>query len=128
MNKYALAARITVERNAQKMTPDMSVEWQLTMNEIFPNQMSSRKKGCPRGAFLGLCEEGLIKGIPAGDYGLKPASVNKYYAVKAADLLLSGEKLGSKSLWARVTDPEKKHNSQMDIVLELHRHGYLFRS
>ena len=35
-----------------------------------------------RGAFLGLCEEGLVKGIPAGKYSA--SKDNKQYAVRAA--------------------------------------------
>jgi hypothetical protein len=42
--------------------------WDRAMEILYPTSPSARKKGCPRGAFLGLCEEGLVKGIPAGDY------------------------------------------------------------
>ena len=38
------------------------------MMEVFPTQESSRKKGCPQSAFLGLCEDGYVKGIPQGRY------------------------------------------------------------
>jgi hypothetical protein len=50
--------------------------------------VSAQKKGCPRGAFLGLCEEGLVKGIPAGNY--TTSKDNKAYAVRAAELLITG--------------------------------------
>ena len=32
----------------------------MAATEIFPMSVSLQKKGCPRGAFLGLCEDGLV--------------------------------------------------------------------
>jgi hypothetical protein len=54
------------------------------MEKLYPTSPTSRKKDCPRGAFLGLCEEGLVKGIPAGKY--TASKDNKAYAVRAAAL------------------------------------------
>lgn len=31
-------------------------------------ESTSQRKGCPKGVYLGLCEEGLVKGIPKGKY------------------------------------------------------------
>lgn len=42
--------------------------WRKATGEIFGEGTSSQDKGCPRGAFIGLCEEGMIKGIPSGSY------------------------------------------------------------
>jgi hypothetical protein len=44
-----------------------------------------KKKGCPKGTFLGLCEEGLVKGIPKGNY--TKSVKNKKYAIKAVTVL-----------------------------------------
>jgi hypothetical protein len=89
------------------------------MEKLYPTSAAARKKGCPRGAFLGLCEEGLVKGIPAGRY--TTSRDNKAYAVRAVALLTEGTQLRSTSaLWRAVTNgAEKTHNSQMDIVLAL---------
>jgi hypothetical protein len=89
------------------------------MERLYPTSQSARKKGCPRGAFLGLCEEGLVKGIPAGHY--TASRDNKDYAVRAAGLLTEGKQNWStSSLWRAVADdPEKAHNGQIDIVLAL---------
>jgi len=38
-------------------------------------------KGCPRGAFLELCEAGMIKGIASGKY--TRSKRNKEYAIDA---------------------------------------------
>jgi hypothetical protein len=95
------------------------------METLYPTSPLARKKGCPRGAFLGLCEEGLVKGIPAGHYGA--SRDNKAYALRAAELLTAGAQNWSRSaLWQAVTDdPEKTHNSQMDIVLALWKNGLI---
>src|ERR1035437_6006585 len=58
------------------------------------------------------CEEGLVKGIPAGHY--TASKDNKAYAVRAAALLTEGtQRWSTSTLWRAVTnDPEKTHNSQ----------------
>lgn len=98
------------------------------MERLYPTSPAARKKGCPRGAFLGLCEEGLVKGIPAGHY--TKSKDNKAYAVRAAALLTEGTQSWSRStLWQAVTnDSEKKlHNSQMDVVLALWKNDLIIR-
>lgn len=67
MSKYALAAVETVRKNQGKSSPDMRLEWDKMMMEYYPTKKPSRDKGCPRNAFLGLSEAGLITGIPAGN-------------------------------------------------------------
>jgi hypothetical protein len=119
-NKYGDAAL-----NAAGMTDvkDPRSKWLLSVKEIFPNSLSSQKKGCPRGAFLGLCEDGLVKGIPLGSY--TTSRDNKAYAIRAVQLLHSGFSPESASeLWKRVMDGRRKvHNSQMDVVLALWNAG-----
>jgi hypothetical protein len=52
----------------QALAGDISpvARWESAMEKLYPTSEAARKKGCPRGAYLGLCEEGLVKGIPAG--------------------------------------------------------------
>ena len=92
-----------------------------------PASAIARRKGRPRGAFLGLCEEGLGRGVPAGHYGA--SADNKSYAVGAAALLTEGKQSWSTSaLWQAVEpDPEKTHNSQMDVVLALWKNDLIVR-
>jgi len=89
------------------------------MERLYPTCPTARKKGSPRGAFLGLCEEGFVKGIPPGSYAA--TRENKGYAVRAVALLAEGTQQWSTSaLWRAVTDnSEKAHNSQMDVVMAL---------
>jgi hypothetical protein len=96
-----------------------TARWELALEKLYPTSPVARKKGAPRGAFLGLCEDGLVQGIPAGDYSA--SKLNKGYAVRAIALLLEGAQHWSKSaLWQSVTDGSgKEENGQIDIVLAL---------
>jgi hypothetical protein len=91
------------------------------------DSVESQDKGCPRGAYLGLCEAGLIKGIPAGKYSPRKGK-NGQYAVRAHSLLQSRPKLADdkKTLWPMASQSEvKKENGQMDVVLALWKNDLL---
>jgi hypothetical protein len=124
-NRYGEAAIMAAR---QESPADVSpvARWESAMMTLYPTSSSARKKGCPRGAFLGLCEAGLVKGIPAGRY--TASKDNKDYAVRAAALLTAGTKRWSTSaLWKAVAKPAKTHDSQMDIVLALWNNGLIVR-
>jgi hypothetical protein len=125
-NRYGEAA-IMATRQASSADINPVARWESAMERLYPTSPAARKKGCPRGAFLGLCEEGLVKGIPAGHY--TASKDNKAYAVRAAALLTEGKQSWSTSaLWQAVTnDPEKTHKSQMDIVLALWKNNLIVR-
>ncbi|HEV2645174.1 MAG TPA: hypothetical protein VGU46_02290 [Acidobacteriaceae bacterium] len=95
------------------------------MEKLYPTSPTARKKSCPREAFLGLCEEGMVKGIPPGQYA--SSKEHKAYAVHAAALLAEGTQSWSTSaLWQAVAnDSEKTHNSQMDVVMALWKNGLI---
>jgi len=57
------------------------IAWDQATTNLFGKGTASQEKGCPRDAFLGLCEEGLIKGIPQGKYC--HSVKNKQYALSA---------------------------------------------
>jgi hypothetical protein len=102
-----------------------AARWEEAMRSLYPTSPAAREKGCPRGAFLGLCEEGLIKDIPAGDY--TASKEDKAYAVHAATLLAGdNENWSISTLWQAVANnPEKTHSNQMDIVLALWNNGLI---
>jgi hypothetical protein len=86
-----------------------SEAWQVAVREAFPGKLPSQKKGCPRGAYLGLCEEGLVAGVPAGSY--TGSRVNKVYALSALRLLETDATLAAESqasLWRRVMKGQEK--------------------
>ena len=125
-NRYGEAA-LMAARQGPSANANPVARWESAMERLYPTSPAARNKGCPRGAFLGLCEEGLVKGIPAGHY--TKSKDNKAYAVRAAALLTEGTQSWSRStLWQAVTnDPEKTHNSQMDIVLALWKNDLIVR-
>jgi hypothetical protein len=123
--KYGLVALNAVNKlnNIKEMEPCNA--WDEAAAFVFPTQLSSRQKSCPRSAFLGLCEEGKVKGVRSGDYTSSKA--NKSYATDALALLQSSPNLTTKDLWDKVisnADP-KVHNSQMNVVAALFNEGYL---
>lgn len=104
--------------------------WQITAQKIFPNSLSGQVKACPKNTFLGLCEAGLIAGIPAGKY--TGSALNKKYALTAVELLLHNTELPitCTELWKdtlRACDlgDTKAHNYQMDVVLGLWENGLI---
>ncbi len=117
-NRYGEAALMATQQGPSGYNNPIA-RWESAMEKLYPTSTAARKKGCPRGAYLGLCEEGLVKGIPAGRY--TASKDNKAYAVRAVALLTEGTQHRSTSaLWRAVTNgAEKAHNSQMDIVLAL---------
>ena len=62
MTKYGKAAIEAIKLLASDSCHDPKDAWDKSTEEIFGRGTASQSKGCPRGAFLGLCEQGLIKG------------------------------------------------------------------
>ena len=86
--------------------------WKKAAEEIISSP-SSRAKGCPRGAFLGLYTP---------DYGL-----NASYAKHALEILRANPKKSytADELWSAIGNRGKTHNQQMDVVLSLWNKGYI---
>jgi hypothetical protein len=125
-NRYGEAA-IMAARQAASGSINPEAQWESALEKLYPTSPTARRKGGPRGAFLGLCEEGLVKGIPAGHYAA--TRDNKTCAVRAATLLIEAKQGWSVSaLWQAVTDnPEKPHGGQMDIVMALWKNDLIAR-
>ena len=123
-NRYGEAALMAVrmETYGKAITP--LERWEHAVGKLYPTTPAGQKKGGPRGAFLGLCEAGLVKGIPAGSSS--PSNKNKMLAVKAVDLLRAGTHTTVSQLWAEVNeDPETPHGSQMDVLMALWKNGLI---
>jgi hypothetical protein len=78
-----------------------------------------QKSASARGAFLGLCEEGYVRGVPSGDYS--GAARHKAYAVKAAQFLTNGHQPDKGALWASVVNRLRRdyeRSSQHEGVAE----------
>jgi hypothetical protein len=132
MGKYGAAA-LRARQLHEEGTSSIEGAWKRAADEVFPDAPESRKKGCPWGAFRGLCEAGLVRGVPATQSDDLMESANGTYAVTAAHLLAAEPALaadGPTKLWRRVLeelglDPSKRHNGQMDVVLSLWTSGSL---
>lgn len=125
MTKYGEAAVKSADviiSNEGKNPRDI---WVLVTSEIFGEGTSSQQKPCPRNAFLALCEEGLIKGIPKGNY--TNSRKNKEYALKAVEILTENPNLANnpKALWLEAVGEPKTHNGQMDVIVTLWKNGYI---
>ncbi|MCU1223088.1 MAG: hypothetical protein JWQ42_1181 [Edaphobacter sp.] len=123
-NKYGEAALIAAraETYGKAITP--ADRWDEATRKLYPTNPSLQRKGGPRAAFLSLCEAGLIKGIPAGQY--TSPHKNKAYATRAVSLLNAGTHRTVNTLWAEVTDGEDiPHHSQMDVVLALWKNNLI---
>ena len=101
MRKYGNAAVQAVQliKNGGELSPVDA--WLSATKKVFPLSRELQIKGCPKGAFLGLCCEGLIEGIPAGPYS-KP-SKNGEYAIGAINILKDNRFLASEPdrLWKK---------------------------
>ncbi|MCS3408996.1 DUF6979 family protein [Serratia sp. AKBS12] len=99
-------------------------------NTAWDTAVQGKEKSCPRGAFLGLCQDGWIKGVPSGNY-LRQGNLNQQYAIRAAQYLLAkpGINVGAKELWQEAIktaqNRDKIHNQQMNVVIALNDAGLL---
>jgi Family of unknown function (DUF6979) len=118
MGNYGQCALRAVER-IQNFGEDPVIAWKNAAAATFPGRISSQQKGCPKGAFLGLCQEGLIKDVPRGTY--TRSKDNKRYAVEAVMLLKKDSRLANDAgaLWDSILSHPWHENGQMEVVLTL---------
>jgi hypothetical protein len=129
MGKYGDAAIRATDLVRSRKHDSPTDAWQAAVEEIFPNSPSSRAKGCPRGSYLGLCEEGIVTGVRAGKY--TRSNDNKAYAINALQILRLEPSLNldKSELWRRVSaGTEKAQNGQLDVALSLWDKGYIDQS
>jgi hypothetical protein len=118
MGKYGQAAVMAAGLIESNRTNSPLEAWNIATAEIFGEGTHGQKKGCPRGAFLGLCEEGLVRGIAPGKY--TDSQKNKSYAIRGVELLKQDSSLLECpfKLWNAI-GIKKSHNGQMDVVISL---------
>ncbi|MCK4717628.1 MAG: hypothetical protein KAT70_03075 [Thermoplasmata archaeon] len=108
-----------------KQADTLRCAWDKAAKETF-HSCSSQSKGCPRSAFLGLCQEGLIEGVPSGKYTV--STKNREYALKAVELLRKKPEFAKnpKNLWKEALEGEHKaYNQQMHVVIALWDAGFI---
>lgn len=114
--KAAVEARRLLEA---KEHTDPREAWGVAVQK-FTRSEESRKKSCPKVAFLVCCELGLVpqcaRGFTAGDAAQK----KRRYLVDALDYLRqnSGKQISKIALW-KVVAGDTRHNGEMDVLLAL---------
>ncbi len=86
----------------------------------------SRRKSCPRGAFLELCSAGVIEGCQA--QRSLSLGANGEYAIRILKAIRADEELVSdrERLWSTaVRRAKKRENGQVDVVVSLWNEGLI---
>ncbi|MDD9799839.1 MAG: hypothetical protein OXU29_05195 [Gammaproteobacteria bacterium] len=119
-NQYGRAAVIATDKQRNGECNSPREAWSKAIKTL-TKSIYAQNKSCPRSAYLGLCEAGLVKGVPAGEYITKLPKLNKGYAVKAVSELRKNSRLQDSpiKLWELVIPEPKAHDSQMDVVIAL---------
>jgi len=123
-NKYGEAALIAARLDVPARVT-AAERWDTAVRQLYPEKPYMQKKSAPKSVFLGLCDAGLVKGIPAAAQSAAP-NRNATYGVKAVELLRAGTHRTVNALWAEVTSGEElAHAAQMDVVLALWKNGLI---
>ena len=128
MSQYGSVAIKAIQMYTDGFVKTPQDAWMKAAGEIIGEGTYGQEKGCPKNAFLGLCEEGIVKGIPGGRY--TRSKKNKEYALNAIRILKRSPGLveNKSALWNRVmAGVEKSHNGQMDVVTALWDEGLVVK-
>lgn len=119
MGKYGEAAILAARLIKEGLAVEPRDAWAHATKKVFPASTDLQNKGCPRGAFLGLCNEGLVVGVPPGHYA--DPTKNGKYAIDAVSILRENRFLSSQPnlLWKKVAGNTISENHQMDVVVGL---------
>ena len=125
MNGYRDVAILAAELVRDGNYADPATAWDYAAKKVFPSSASLRDKGCPKGAFLGLCNAGLSDGVES-DNSAK-LSKNGEYAVGAVKVLQRNKFIATQPdlLWKKVAGNAKTHNHQMDVAIGIWKAGLI---
>lgn len=123
MSKYGETALLATDLVVSDKALDPEAAWKQAAQKLFPASKPLQDKGCPKGAFLGLCGAGLVQGVEEQPLG--GSNKNGEYAVAAVAVLSKNPFLCSQPslLWKKVAGPSKTENHQMDVVIGLWQAG-----
>lgn len=118
--QYGLAAIDAVNLMKNGIVENPRIAWEEALSKYCERGSFAWEKGCPRGTFLGLCEEGYIKGIPKGKY--TNSKKNKAYGIEAVKALKKNPLFINDSikLWQQIPNrTAQNQNGQLDVVIAL---------
>ena len=123
--KFGYTAVKAVELIQKGISKSPKDAWEKAGYQILEKKVYVEKP-CPKNAILGLCEEGLVKGVPRGEY--TKSEKNKKYALKAFEKLQEDPLIKNdiKEFW-RIVGPKPtiSHNYQLNVVIQLMKHNLL---
>ena len=117
MTIYGDAAVKATELLVSKKCNSPRVAWDWAI-KAFTKSEESRKKVCPRNAYLGLCGAGLVKGVVCDEYA---KNENGEYAVELVRVIKANPEIVSipqEELFHKVA-PGVKENGQVGVVFAL---------
>ena len=124
MGNYGRAAVQTVLNYDDEV--DLREQWTSAISKETTSK-SSINKGCPRAAFLGLCELGVVKDIPSKDY--KAGEDNERHALELLALAKENPNITAAECFRLYQNSNhslpKNHNGQADVVISLLEAGLI---
>ena len=121
MGKFGEVAVEATRRLNSAEVSDPREAWHSAAQALLSYSTSMMRKHCPRNAYLGLCEVGLVKGAPRGPW--ITSEDNKLYAVRAVQTLRTDPTWLNRPMrlpWRVVSQSQTKApNNQIDVVFEL---------
>jgi hypothetical protein len=126
MTQYTKVAIKVIENIKENPTLRPDEEWERII-KLDIKSVTSQNKPCPKGTFLGLCENGNVMGIQKGNY--TDSINNKKYAIEGLRLYKINPQLSITNLWidtlSSLNEVCKRPNGQMSIVVDLYNKGYI---
>ncbi|RFC35279.1 MAG: hypothetical protein DID92_2727744130 [Candidatus Nitrotoga sp. SPKER] len=126
LNKYGIAAVMAAQYCQSNAAIAPSFAWRFALAKLFTNSRLVRQELYPRCSFLGLCESGLIIGIPKGKYC--SSIMYKGIATRAIFLLRTNSSLvdDELKLWQSVTrGAHIAPHQEMQVVIALWKAGLI---
>jgi hypothetical protein len=102
------------------MTPAQA--WEEAAKKLSGKARSSYAKT----TFLGLCEAGLVKGVPPGDYADRSGDMARY-AARMVEMLIEDDEweYDPEGLFSAATEGKVQPQGQTDVVFGLWNHGLI---
>lgn len=126
MGKFGEVAVDATRRLNSAEISDPREAWRSAAQELLSYSPSMMRKHCPRNAYLGLCEVGLVKGAQRGPW--ITSEDNKLYPVRAVQALRIDPTWFNRRalLWREVSRSQTKApNNQIDVVFALWSRGLI---
>lgn len=105
---------------SRQMTP--AAAWDEAAKKLSGKARSSYAKT----TFLGLCEAGLVKGVPAGHYAERSGDMARY-AARMVEMLIEDDEweYDPQELFSQATDGKVQEQGQVDVVFGLWNHDLI---